>query len=163
MKKILLTKKIKAPIINFEDMEEEIMGRRIVCESEYKGLKLEKEEKLYDNYLTKLLKLIPAEIVTLYITLSAILDSSKDTTKGIEFAVFFIVLLLTPIYIYLITKDKNKKIPWKQIVVSTFSFLVWVFALGGPFTYFKWYKKLYGALLLPIYTFLIPLIFKKRE
>ncbi len=139
------------------------MGRRIVIESKREGLKLEKEEKLYDNYLTKLLKLIPAEIITLYITLSTILDSSKDTTKGIEFAVFFIVLLLTPIYIYLITKDKNKKTPWKQIIVSTFSFLVWVFALGGPFIYFKWYKKLYGALLLPIYTFLIPLIFKKEN
>ncbi len=139
------------------------MGRRIVLEEEEKGLKKEKKREIYDNYLTKLLKLIPAEIVTLYITLSAILESSKESTKNLELTVFIIVLILTPLYIYIITKEESKKPPWKQIVVSTLSFVVWVFALGGPFLYFKWYKRIYGALFLPIYTFLIPLIFRKRK
>ncbi len=139
------------------------MGRRIVLEVEEKGLRKGKKRELYDNYLTKLLKLIPAEIVTLYITLSAILESSKETTKTLELTVFAIVFILTPLYIYIITKEENRKPPYKQIIISTISFVVWVFALGGPFLYFKWYKRIYGALLLPIYTFLIPLVFGKRK
>jgi hypothetical protein len=30
-----------------------------------------------------------------------------------------------------------------------------VFALGGPFKDFGWYKPIYGALLLPVFTFFV--------
>jgi len=46
-----------------------------------------------------------------------------------------------------------------QLVVSTVGFMVWIFALGVlPFSAFPWYNQIAGALLLPAYVVLSPLI-----
>jgi hypothetical protein len=46
-----------------------------------------------------------------------------------------------------------------QLAVSTFGFMVWVFALGVlPFSAFPWYNQVAAALLLPAYIVLVPLI-----
>jgi hypothetical protein len=48
-----------------------------------------------------------------------------------------------------------------QLGISTIAFVVWVFALGGPFATVSWYQPIYGALLLPIFTFFVPMILPK--
>jgi hypothetical protein len=60
---------------------------------------------------------------------------------------------MTPLYLFFVQKVKKAK----QLILSTLSFAVWVFALGGPFTLLSWYDPLYGALLLPVFTFTISL------
>ena len=69
--------------------------------------------------------------------------------------VFIVMLLMTPFFLHLVQKVKKKR----QLGISTVSFAVWAFALGGPFTQFPypWYHPIYGALLLPIFTFTIPM------
>jgi hypothetical protein len=45
-----------------------------------------------------------------------------------------------------------------QLVISTISVPVWLFALGGPFVLFDWYRPALGAIALPLYTLVLPII-----
>ena len=45
----------------------------------------------------------------------------------------------------------QKVLKLQQHIISFLSFVVWVFALGGPFLLFSWYNPLYGEILLPVY------------
>ena len=113
-----------------------------------------------DDYKTKVIKYIPAEIVTAYVTLEGILKASPNATNAVYWFVFLVLLALTPLYIWKVTSQPNKKPAWDQIIVSFFSFIVWVMALGGPFATLSWYSPLIPALLLPIYTLIIPMVKK---
>ena len=109
--------------------------------------------KAEDTFIDRLLKYIPAEIVTVYIFVEGIIRQYQNPgeIKGIYWAVFFVFWLLTPIYLW---RAQNVKKPM-QLIVSFLAFFVWVFAVGGPFLLLGWYKIIYGAVLLPIFTFAV--------
>lgn len=132
------------------------MGRRIITKDDItKAAQVQP-----DDYKSKIIKYIPAEIVTAYVTLEGIIKSSTQATVEIYWIIFLILLALTPLYIWRVTNDPKKSPAWDQIIIAFFSFAFWVFALGGPFGSLAWYRPLYGALILPIYTLVVPL-FKK--
>jgi hypothetical protein len=109
-----------------------------------------------ESYLSRLVKYIPSEVIALYLTLDSILRSSDPTDpiyQRLYWGIFVFGLVATPLYQYRIQKLEN----WFQLLISTIAFAVWVIAIGGPFVNLDWYKPLYGAILLPIVTFLIPL------
>ncbi|MGI0117676.1 hypothetical protein [Zooshikella sp. RANM57] len=106
-----------------------------------------------DDYASKLVKYIPAEVVALYIALNSILVSSDKTGTMLYWIVFLVCLVGTGLYLWKVAKVTKIL----QISISVVAFFVWAFALGGPFEYLDWYEPLYGALLLPIYTFFIPM------
>jgi hypothetical protein len=111
-----------------------------------------------DDYVTKLLKYIPVEVIALYITLEALVRSSGGTQQPelqLYWFIFAFGIVVTPLYLWRIQKVHKVS----QLSISTAAFLVWVFAMGGPhFNELGWYESIYGAMLLPIYTFLIPII-----
>ncbi|MFN6516589.1 MAG: hypothetical protein RMY29_019075 [Nostoc sp. CreGUA01] len=112
-----------------------------------------------DNYESKLLKYIPGEIVALYVTLDGIVKAAFNQQTSQEYwfwlwLIFAILLISTPIYLWRVTKVRKKK----QLVISTIALFVWVFALGGAFIAFSWYKPLYGAVILPLYTFFVAIL-----
>ncbi|MBP7177027.1 MAG: hypothetical protein KBA53_12540 [Thermoclostridium sp.] len=113
-----------------------------------------------DDYKMKVIKYIPTEIVAAYVTLEGIINASGQAPAGAYWMVFVILLVLTPLYVWRITNQANQKPAWDQIIVSFFSFIIWVMALGGPFATLPWYQPIYPALLLPLFTLIIPL-FKK--
>jgi hypothetical protein len=107
-----------------------------------------------DNYTSRLLKYIPAEVIALYVTLDAIIRSSENISIWIYWSVFIFGVVAT--YLYLNRVEKvTKQI---QLLISAGAFMVWVFAIGGPFSHLAWYQPIYGGLLLPIYTFLAAII-----
>jgi hypothetical protein len=110
-----------------------------------------------DEYVDRIIKLIPGEVVALYITLAGILAASSQNSGILFWLIFVICLAGTPLYLKKISKVNNHV----QIAVSTVAFIVWVFALGGPFATMAWYQPIYGALLLPIFTFFIPMVIEK--
>jgi hypothetical protein len=122
-----------------------------------------------DDYSSRLIKYIPAEVVAVYLTVqSAILAAVPSAESGTQtttvdqpalfWGVFVILLVLTPLYL-LRTQGVTKKV---QLIISTLSFAVWVFTIGGPFLTLSWYQPLYGAVLLPLYTFGVALIEPRR-
>ncbi len=110
--------------------------------------------KVPDDYKTRLLKYIPGEVVALYIFLEGIVKSAADVPHAIYWVIFCVGALGT--YLYLLRVAKVEK--QVQLIISVVAFCVWAFALGGPFAQLAWYKPVYGALLLPIYTFFVPMI-----
>lgn len=110
-----------------------------------------------DTYSDRLMKYIPTEIIALFIALDTIIRSSTQPPATINVINWIIFgFCIAAIILFLIRKDKVKSV--LQISISVGAFVVWIFALGGPFLVLGWYETLYGALLLPVYTFLVPLI-----
>lgn len=110
-----------------------------------------------DTYKDKLLKFIPADVIAIYLTLHSLVPVLPDTApkKVLYWIIFGLILLITIPW-----QGKVAKIgKWAQIWVGFGAFIVWAITVGDPFTHenFAWYYPAYGAMILALYTFLIPL------
>lgn len=107
-----------------------------------------------DDYTSRLLKYIPTEVIALYLTLASLIRSVEETGISWEWFIFLVGVIATPLYLWRLQRVHKTL----QLVLSTVAFIVWVFAIGGPFAQLAWYAPVYGGILLCIYTFLIPVI-----
>jgi hypothetical protein len=132
------------------------MSRRIVW-STYESS--ESETKI-DGYFDKVLKYIPADVVGLWLTGSGLIQSQADDAPrvGLLWLLFVAGLVFSFFWTRKQTIEPGKPIAWQQIFLSCGSFIVWVFAIGGPFAELSFYKPIYGSFLLLIYTMAIPLL-----
>ncbi|NEO77074.1 hypothetical protein [Moorena sp. SIO4G3] len=129
------------------------MGRRIIT-TQFEA----KSSAKIDGYFDRLLKYIPSEIVGAWIAIKGVLTSADDVPINLLLWVLFIVfVVLTAVWILKLTSESNKPPAVTQIVVSTGAFIVWVFALGEPFSSLAFYRPVYGSLLLILYNIIIPL------
>jgi hypothetical protein len=108
-----------------------------------------KKENIYRE---RLLKLIPSEIVAAYIFLQGVIP--EENAKLGLLIVTAILLILTPFYLRKFENVTNLV----QVVITTFSFLVWVYSLGGPFEVWGIYQPWIGAIVLVTWTLIVPLI-----
>jgi hypothetical protein len=113
-----------------------------------------------DDYVTRVVKYIPAEVVAVYIAIDGILRTAT-LPASFWWAVFSALLLLTALYTWRSTQMKELPPAYLQIAVSTASFAVWVFALGGPFYSLSWYNPAYGSVLIMLFTLVPPLVVGK--
>jgi hypothetical protein len=115
-----------------------------------------------DGYAARIIKLIPSEVVAVYLFLAGIITAGRPRVedRGPLLAVVFVFLLIgTWAYLARVVGVSSRL----QLAVSTVAFAVWVFSLGGPFPYLMSavgmvYDPLHGAILLPLYTFLVPMM-----
>lgn len=110
-----------------------------------------------DTFTDRLLKYIPAEIVAVFILVQGLvlkMDPLDPNYKSIFWGVFLIFTILTPLYLWRLQNVKKLT----QLVISLVAFVVWIFALGGPFTTLNWYAPIYGEILLPIFTIVIAIV-----
>jgi hypothetical protein len=146
-------------------MEEQIRAANAIQAEGLRGVLISREREVgspvdevtpppVDDYATRLVKYIPGEVLAVYVAMSSILAGAENPGTFLPWAVFLFGFVSTPLYLARIGKVKGL---WHPLV-STGAFFVWVFALGGPFASLAWYDPVYGALLLPAYTFSIPLI-----
>lgn len=121
------------------------------------------------SYFEALIKYIPGELVAAYLALEGILKETLSQTLFIDpmwlyWGVFVALLVLTPLYvIYRPTHSDftNHSVRF-HAAAATVAFVVWVFALGGPFaiTWPDIYRPVFGSLLLVITTLALPVIEK---
>jgi len=106
-----------------------------------------------DGYFDRLFKYIPAELVAGYIFVLGVINQLTDTAKVkfLHWALFIVFCILTPLYLRRL--QKVRKI--QQHLISVVSFIVWCFALGGPFALYGWYNPVYGEVLLPVFTLIV--------
>ncbi|MEB3149291.1 MAG: hypothetical protein VKL60_09720 [Sphaerospermopsis sp.] len=138
------------------------MGRRIIrTRLQANGTTQER-----DKYLDKLIKYIPADIISAWVAIKAILKSASGVpTTSVLWILFFILTGLTTVYIYKqinkdakATNDKLTKEDYVQITISTLAFVVWVFATEEPFSSLSFYQPIYGSITLILFNLIIPLI-----
>ncbi len=112
-----------------------------------------------DGYREKLIKYIPAEVVTFYITADLAIRSSASK-PGVQVQLIWIVfgflLVMTPLYLSRLLGVERRL----ELFLSTVAFAIWVFAMGGPFLCWPWFaaNRIVGGLVLMAYTFAIPVI-----
>ena len=106
-----------------------------------------------DGYFDRLFKYIPAELVAGYVFVLGVVKQLTNTgeIKVFQWSLFIVFCVLTPLYLWRVQKVKKLQ----QHIISLLSFVVWVFALGGPFELSGWYNTVYGAILLPVFTLVI--------
>jgi hypothetical protein len=106
-----------------------------------------------DSYATRLIKLIPTEVVSLYVTIVALLGSSGGSARStMELWLPFVAGVLgTPFHLVLIAKVRKPR----QVVLSTLAFVAWVASLGGPLETVGVSQRL-GAVVLVLLTFALP-------
>jgi len=72
----------------------------------------------------------------------------------VGWSVFTALLLLTPLYLVKIQNVKTTA----QVILTTLSFPVWVYTIGGPFKMAGWYHPQIASCLLVVWTLIIPLV-----
>jgi hypothetical protein len=104
-----------------------------------------------DGFNTRVMKYIPAEVVAVYVFVQGVINQAGPSVPNatLLWIAFGVLLALTPVYLWRV-QHVTKTI---QLVICTIAFAVWVFSLGGPFTFLSWYQAIYGAVLLPLFTF----------
>jgi len=121
--------------------------------------------KAGDDYLSRVLKHIPTEIVMAYVSIEGVLRTTYSTSVPHEREMLLKLLwivaaaltILTPLWLWRVMRVKR----FEQLFISTLSFPVWLFALGGPFALQDWYEPAFGAVVLPLYTLLVPIISRR--
>jgi hypothetical protein len=111
-----------------------------------------REIKDVQNYQDRLLKLIPSEIVGAYMVLQGIIPAAQ--AKWGTTVISLILMILTPFYLNRIQNVKRLA----QLIVTTISFAVWVYSLGGPFQLWGLYQSWIGSTVLIIWTITVPMI-----
>lgn len=144
------------------------MNRNIVTTRNYRMRGVAGEQDPIDDYRSKVLKLIPAEIVAAYLTLKEFLAVGQANTlrDWVSWLVFLILLILTPVYYNKVTKVKS----FKQLLITSLAFIVWVFSIGGPIG--DWLikngylsvadKSLVAGVALILFTLIAPLIYESQ-
>jgi len=109
----------------------------------------------YDNYYSRLIKLIPAEVIAFYLALDGIVSTmpQKETLLWVAFG-----LALIGGWFYLGRLANVTRIP--QRLLTLFALVIWVYVFGGPFTTLSWYDVNYGKFVLVVFTFFVPVFFK---
>ena len=117
-----------------------------------------------DDFKDRLVKLIPSEIVTAYVTIQGLIAGASATQGDIEsknhllWIVVILLLIMTPIYLYYVSEVRK----WIQIIYTTFAFFIWVLVIGGPTIEIMppYSTQFIGSIILIFYTLFIPLIYK---
>jgi len=139
------------------------MGRNIVTTRQPVSLNVQSDQQAAapqtpDNYATQIVKLIPVEIVGVYLGVNNLIAGQEL----IQWIIFVVILTITPFYLVRVAKVSDRT----QVIVSTVSFIIWAISLGGPFK--PWLSKLLpegfssetlGGILIMLYTLVVPMFY----
>jgi len=115
--------------------------------------------KQENNYQSRLLKLIPSEIIAAYLVIVGFIPPDYAHSKILLTVITAVLLVLIPFYLVSFQSVKGVF----QIIFTSVSFLVWVYSMGGPFMYFGFYEPVIGSTLLVLWTLLIPFVIKPKN
>jgi len=105
-----------------------------------------------NDYRTKLLKLIPAESVAAYLSIDNIIPEGGDRGWLLTGA-SLVLLAILPFYLRVVLKVVSSG----QIAATMVTYVVWVYSLGGPFNEWDYFNKPLAAVVLILWTTILPL------
>jgi hypothetical protein len=110
-----------------------------------------------DDYLTKVVKYIPPEVLAAYLFMAGVIDSnvSGRHDRAIWLGALLIgVLALTVPYDLTVLKI----VRWSQVGMSVLGLAVYVFAVGGWFATTTWYHQWYASIVVPVFGIVIAIL-----
>jgi hypothetical protein len=138
------------------------------------GSLADEEPNRYKDYLNRLVKLIPAEVVGLYLVgrvqiaerfphADATAASGGELTAWASWTIFcFVAVLVTRTWG---TSDKKLGVPPElgAIAIAAVAFVVWVYSFGDLFRLLKVWDPLPASLLVVAATFLLPYLYSPKN
>jgi hypothetical protein len=111
-----------------------------------------------DEYVDKLTKMIPAEVVAIYVPgLALVPPESKNGLLGWLITCFILVIIFR--YYATAKSGTNGEPNWPLLGISLVSFLVWAYFLGGAFKAFQLQIEWVGQLGIMVWTAVAPLFY----
>jgi hypothetical protein len=110
-----------------------------------------------DDYLTKLIKYVPVEVLAAYLLMAGVIDSNVTGKRDLSIwlgGLLVGVLLLSVPYV----RQVLKVVRWSQIGMSLVGLTVYIFALGGWFATTTWYHQWYASIVVPVFALLIAIL-----
>ena len=83
-----------------------------------------------DQYLDRLVKLVPAESIAAYPVLAALAD---DVGFWAQVLVSWVLLLVAAVLRWQVTREPDKDPQYAAIMIACVSFVIWVSMMGGHF------------------------------
>ena len=111
-----------------------------------------------NSFIKALLKLIPSEIIAVFLFLQGVIPDRMIP----HLVISLLLVFMTPLYLYTAMGVRSTG----QLVISTLSMIVWIYALGlGPVKFLKapLYEAWYGSVALAIWTLIPPMLLFRRK
>ncbi len=115
------------------------------------------------TYLDRLMKMLPAEVLSLYLVGSGIIP--EESPRGVLLGWFILCLIGVIALRVWGTSDKDAGLPvdWWHVTISAVAFIIWVYTIGGPFKLYGVHVEYIGSLLVLAWTFFVPLFYKGQK
>ncbi|HYW83150.1 MAG TPA: hypothetical protein VFB30_07840 [Spirochaetia bacterium] len=111
-----------------------------------------------NSFLQVLLKLIPSEVIAVFIFIQGVMPHVLLP----HLVIALLLVCITPVYLYWAGGVRSRQ----QLVISTLSFVVWVYAMGvGPLRFVRppWYEPWHGAVALALWTLIPPMFLSRAQ
>ena len=118
-----------------------------------------KQREEINSYLERLLKMIPAEVIGLYLVGSGVIPPGQSVALLVWSIICLVGVVVVRAY-GTADHEQGKPTDWTHVAISSVSFCIWVYNLGGPFAAFGIYQPFIGSLLVLTWTFFVPLFYK---
>ena len=139
-----------------------------LIKSSDKQLKSFSEDQSTDmnSYLQRLVKLIPAEAVSIHLTIKSFVNEPPEKEEEFLPVIGLIAVLIVRIFGSRVETDSSKwNIEWALVGISVISYILWVLGTGWEFKSISFIEAIpdswIGATIL-LWTFAIPYIYKPR-
>ena len=105
-----------------------------------------------DGWMDRLVKLVPSEIVAVYLAGRGYAHRIEGTWPLVCLAMLVIIRAWG-------TKDTGRAPQWPAVAISAASFVIWVFAMGGRILNWQPDPDI-AALLVLVWTTLVPVLYR---
>ena len=106
-----------------------------------------------NTFVEVLLKLIPSEVIAVFVFIQGVLPRQLAP----QLVVSLLLVAMTPLYLRAAMGVRSRE----QLLVSTLSLVIWIYALGqGPIHFIPspWYEPWYGSVALALWTLVPPMV-----
>lgn len=114
-------------------------------------------------YLEKLTRLIPGEVIGLYLVGVGLIPKGQGVAT-VCWSVFCAIVLVIVRVKGTSDREQGKGPQWTAIVIALISYVIWLYALGGPFVAFPASASIHvsyvASLLVLGWTFIVPYFFR---
>src|SRR3954447_20550609 len=88
----------------------------------------------FRQYLERLLKMIPGEVVAMFLIGKGFIPPTNKIGGGVWFGICLIFVILIRTYGTAAPEPPQPKKPqWAVVIISTLAYVIWVYSLGWPF------------------------------
>lgn len=113
------------------------------------------------EYFERLIKMIPADVVGLYLVGSGLIPNEKRAILALWTALCFLGVVAVRIW-GTADPDPHRPAPpqWPVVGISSVAFLIWVYSIGGVFSAYGLAVPYIGSLLVLAWTFFVPIFYR---